>query len=91
MEKCAHCGDLNSKGAQWKQFSALYYEVEIKHSVCPKCSSGRFPKLYNIREYRIQVDNRLLNTGLMHPNTQMKKLRSSQTGWLISPRQSQSF
>ena len=62
MEKCSHCGALNDNGAEWKQFTARYYEVEIMHSVCHRCSSGLFPKFYNIREYRIPGHNKQADT-----------------------------
>lgn len=62
MTKCTHCGRPNTHKAPWKKFIALYHEVEIKHSVCPSCSSVHFPKLYNVKE-DTSLENRRQSFG----------------------------
>ncbi len=50
MEICVQCKKIKKNEDLWKTFVARYHDVEIKHHVCPQCSTSSFPETYKVYE-----------------------------------------
>jgi hypothetical protein len=50
MEKCTHCHTVRNGPDHWRHFVATYHDVEIRHDVCPHCSTRPFPRFYRVQE-----------------------------------------